>query len=70
MISVFSSVVILDSRDKGRMDWEFGISRCKLFYAEWINRVLFYSTGNYIQYPLMDRLKRMCVYIYSLYMCN
>ena len=21
-------------------DWEFGISRCKLFYIEWINKAL------------------------------
>ena len=64
MISVFSSVVILDSRDRGGMGWEFGISRCKLFYAEWINnRVLLHSTRNYIQYPLIDHMKRKCVYI-------
>ena len=32
------------------MDWEFGVSRCKLFHLEWIsNEVLLYSTGNYIQ---------------------
>ena len=33
------------------MDWEFGISRCKLsiLFREWINsKVLLYSTGNYI----------------------
>ena len=31
---------------------EFGISRCKLLYIGWlINRVLLYSTGNYIQHP-------------------
>ena len=29
-------------------DWEFGISRCKLFYIEWINNKFpLYSTGNY-----------------------
>ena len=34
----------------GGMDWEFGISRCKLLYIEWLNnKVLLYSTGNYIQ---------------------
>ena len=22
-----------------RMDWEFGISRCKLLYIEWINNI-------------------------------
>ena len=37
-------------------NWEFGISRCKLFlYIEWINnKVLLYSTGNYIQYPVIN----------------
>ena len=39
----------------GRMDWEFGISRCKLLYIGWINsKVLLYSTGNYIQYPVIN----------------
>ena len=33
----------------GRMDWEFGVSRYKLLYMEWINnKVLLCSTGNYI----------------------
>ena len=37
------------------MDWEFGISRCKLLYIEWIhNKVLLYSAGNYIQYPIIN----------------
>ena len=37
------------------MDWEFGISRCKLLHIEWINsKVLLLSTGNYIQYPAMN----------------
>ena len=32
------------------MDWESGISRCRLLYMEWINnKALLYSTGNYIQ---------------------
>ena len=36
------------------MDWEFRISRCKLSYIEWVNnRVLLYSMGNYIQYPVL-----------------
>ena len=38
----------------GGMDWECGISRRKLVYIEWINnKVLLYSTGNYIQYPVI-----------------
>ena len=32
------------------MDWEFRVSRCKLFHLEWISdEVLLYSTGNYMQ---------------------
>ena len=32
------------------MDWEFGVSRCKLLHLEWIsNETLLYSTGNYSQ---------------------
>ena len=38
------------------MDWEFGIYRCKLFYLQYINnKVLPYNTGNYIQYPVINR---------------
>ena len=28
------------------------VSRCKLSYTEWIDKVLLYSTGNYIQYSM------------------
>ena len=32
------------------MDGEFGVGRCKLLYLEWLsNKVLLYSTGNYVQ---------------------
>ena len=38
------------------MDWEFGVSRCKLLYLGWIsNEVLLYSTGNCIQSLVIDR---------------
>ena len=33
------------------MDWEFGVSRYKLLHLEWINWIILYSTGNYIQSP-------------------
>ena len=37
------------------MDWEFGSSKCKLLYTEWIsNKVLVYSTGDSIQYPVIN----------------
>ena len=35
------------------MDWEFGISRYKLLYIGWINKVLLYSTGNSTQYSVI-----------------
>ena len=38
-----------------RMDWEFVVSRRKLLHLEWLNnKVLLYSTGNYIQSPETD----------------
>ena len=38
------------------MEWEFGVSRCKLLHLEWINnKVLIYSTGNYSQYPVINQ---------------
>ena len=53
------------------MDWIFGVSRCKLLHIEWIsNKVLLYSIGNYIQYPMINNngkeynKKNVCVYIY------
>ena len=39
---------------KGRMDWEAGVSICKLLYIGWINKFLLYSTENYIQYPMIN----------------
>ena len=39
----------------GGTDWEFGISRCKLLYTEWINnKVLLYSPGHSIQYLIIN----------------
>jgi len=35
---------------KSGMDWEFAVSRCKLFHLEWIShKSLLCGTGNYIQ---------------------
>ena len=39
----------------GGEDWECGINRCKLVYTGWINnKVLLYSSGNYVQYPVIN----------------
>ena len=48
------------------MDGEFGVSRCKLVYLEWMsNEVLLYSTGDSVQsleteYDRKEHKKRMC----------
>ena len=40
---------------KGGMEWQFGISRCKLLHTGWINgKVLLCSTGNYVQCPVIN----------------
>ena len=55
----------------GEKEWEFGISRYKLVYIGWINnKILLYSTGNYIQYPVINHNGKehekeyICIYIY------
>ena len=48
----------------GGKDWEVGISRCKLLYIGWINnKVLLYSTGSYIQYPVINQNTKEYVYV-------
>ena len=52
------------------MEWEFGVSRCKLLHIEWINnKVLLHSTGNYIQCPEINHngkeYVKQCVYMYN-----
>ena len=52
------------------LDWEFGVSRCKLVYIGWINnKVLLYSTGNYSQYPVINHngkeYEKECICIYN-----
>ena len=45
--------LLLAERERvGRgVEWEVGVSRCKLLYIEWINsKALLYRTDNYIQY--------------------
>ena len=34
------------------MEWETGVSRCKLLYIEWINNKV--VEENYIQYPMIN----------------
>lgn len=54
--------------ERGERDWEFGISRCKLLYIEWINNnVLLYSTGNHIQYCINISIKLKWKQFFLLY---
>ena len=40
---------------EGGKNWKFGISRCQLIYLRWINnKILLYTTGNYIQYLMIN----------------
>ena len=49
LTDIENRLVVAKGEGEGWVDWEFGISRCKLLYAEWINsKVLPYSTRNYI----------------------
>ena len=48
-------VVIKREKLGGVMDWQVVASRCNLLYTEWVsNKVLLYSTENYIQYPMIN----------------
>ena len=54
----------------GGMDWEFGVSRCKLLHIKWINnKVLLYSTDNYIQYSVINHngkeYEKEYIYMYN-----
>ena len=35
------------------MQWEVGV-KSKVSYINWINKILLYSTENYIQYPMIN----------------
>ena len=37
------------------MEWEVGVSRCRLLLIEWINnKVLLYNTESHIQYSMIS----------------
>ena len=59
-------VVAKEEWGGGGMEWELGVSRCKLLYREWINtKAPLYSTGNYIQYPVINhKWKKIFLKVY------
>ena len=56
LTDIENRLVVAKGEGVGRgMEWEFGISRCKLLYIGWINnKVLLYNTENYFQYPMIN----------------
>ena len=46
----------------GGMEWEGRVSIYKLLYIEWINKVLLYSTENYIQYHMINYKGKEYIY--------
>ena len=61
-------IVVAKGMGAGGMDGEFGISRCKLLYREWINnKVLVYSTGNYIQYLVISHNGKEYIFFLIIY---
>ena len=67
------TVVAKGETVKQGMEWEFGISRCRLLHIKWKNnKVLLYSTENYIQYPMVNHngniyieRERKWIYLYN-----
>ena len=56
-------------KEEGRIG-SLGVSRCKLLYTGWINnKFLLYTTGNSIQYPVINHkvkdYKREGIYMYN-----
>ena len=63
-------LVIAKGDGWGRMDSECGVNTCKLLCVGWINnnKVLLYSTGNYIHYPKRNTSKehkKECINMYN-----
>lgn len=47
------------------MDWELGVSRCKLLHMEEINKFLLYRIGNNIHYPRINHNGKEYIYVYN-----
>ena len=56
MLDIRTELWLPRGRRGGReKDWELGLNRYKLLYIGWVNKkVLLYSTGSYIQYPVIN----------------
>ena len=45
------------------LDWEFGVSRCKLLYIEWINKVLSNREYQYLINHNRKEYKKEYIYV-------
>ena len=67
----YKCVVYWREQMGGNVEWRLGLagfSRCKLLYMEWIsNKVLLYSTENYMPYPMINNGMNIlkCIYVYN-----
>ena len=53
-------VIVKGEEFGGGMDWEFGVSTCKLLYIDCINnKVLLNSIHNYSQYPIINHNEKI-----------
>jgi len=43
------------------------VSRCKLLYIEWINKLLLHSTENYSQYHMINHSEKDCIKVLYIY---
>ena len=61
--------LVVAKEGRGGKEWAFWISRGRQLYIGWINnKVLLYSTGNYIQYPVTNhngKEYKKNIYIYN-----
>ena len=69
-MDIENRLAVAKGEDWKRNEWGYGVSTCKLLYVQWINnKVLLYSTENYIQYPVINRNGKnikmnVCMFVY------
>ena len=69
--SDIENILVVARGAAGGMEREFGVSRYKLSYVEWIkNKDLLYSIGNYSPYPVINYNEKEYCFKKWLYMCN
>ena len=53
---------------RGGINWDFGISKCKLPRVKHKNKAPLYSTGNYTQHPIINHdgkeYEEVCITVY------